>query len=150
MKVKSRKHGACGFKKSHLIRGHATTTDVKRDKTLFRIGFASYRDYLRSPMWKMIRKVVLEETPVCEICNKAAANQVHHIRYTYSALMGRPRGRKYLVAVCRGCHCAIEFKADGTKRTYEAAAKVTRRLLRKAGLWSNHVSRGPYAKQSEA
>jgi hypothetical protein len=141
----SRKRAACRFRYRHLKRGRATTTDKKRDKLLWRMGFASYRDYLRSPLWKAIRWAVLDGTPTCEICGESKAQQVHHIRYTEAALKGTPRGRKSLVAICAGCHHKIEFKQDGSKRTYEAAAKVTRRLLRKAGLWSNHVSHGPYA-----
>ena len=149
MVLRSRKRAACGFKRRHLIRGHATTTDKKRDKILFKLGFASYRDYLRSPLWKAIRAAVLEETPKCEICGTNKAQQVHHIRYTFSVLKGHPRGRKSLVSVCRQCHKEIEFKADGTKRTYEAAMKKTKQKLIKAGLWSNHVNHGPYAKTNE-
>lgn len=127
---------ACGMRWRHLKRRKPLTTPDKRDKRLKRLGFASYRDYLRSDLWKAIRVAKLELTPRCEICDSSRATQVHHLRYTYSCLKGK--NPVPLVSACPECHKRLEFKRDGTKRTYEAAAKLTRRYLIKQGRWESH------------
>lgn len=111
----------------------------KRDEVLFRLGFASYRDYLRSNAWKAIREAKLAIDPQCEICGDKA-QQVHHISYRKNTLTGKnPRG---LVSVCESCHTKIEKRPDGTKRNFEAAFKTTKRMLKKVGKWEAHTKRG--------
>lgn len=109
--------------------------NAKRDEVLFRLGFASYQDYLRSPLWAGIRTAKLEATPRCECCGDKA-QQVHHMTYTRSVLDGkRPH---QLVCVCESCHVKIEFAEDGSKRSFEAGMKKAKRMLKKAGNWEAH------------
>jgi hypothetical protein len=139
-RARAAEHG-CGIRYRHLIRKHRLTTPDKRAKTLGRLGFASYRDYLKSPLWKLIRAAKLDLDPVCEVCGQTKANAVHHLRYNENTLRGKDSTA--LVSVCSGCHREIEFKEDGTKRTYEAAMKLTKKLLRKRGRWESHKRTRP-------
>lgn len=108
---------------------------AKRDKALFDLGFASYRDYLRSDLWKAIRAAVLETTPKCELCD-SKAQHVHHLRYTRQSLTARARWA--LVAICAECHRKVEFDEDGRKRHFAAVYKQTKILMKLAGKWDDH------------
>ncbi len=77
-----------------------------RDELLLKLGFVSYSDYLRSTLWKDIRKKKLAECPKCETCN-AIANQIHHISYLRNTLKGKNMAQ--LVAMCEDCHRKVEF-----------------------------------------
>lgn len=112
----------------------------QRDVVLFRMGFASYRDYLKSQLWKVIRDAKLAVDPRCEICDGSLANQVHHIAYNREVLQGK--NRRKLVSTCGDCHTKIEFHSDGRKRSFESAYKKTRQLLRKVGKWDDHTRHG--------
>ena len=112
-----------------------STMSFKRDKVLFKLGFASYRDYLKSALWKGIRAAKLADEPACELCG-CAASQVHHLDYSHSCLIGKKPWK--LVCVCDQCHRKVEYRADGSKRNFEAAMKKTRELLRKQGAWEKH------------
>lgn len=131
-----RSRAACRVRWRHLIRRKPLTTPGKRDKRLMRLGFASYRDYLRGDLWKAIRTAKLDLTPKCEICDSSLATQVHHLRYSCNCLKGTDP--LPLVSVCPECHKRLEFNRDGTKRTYAAVAKLTRRFLIKRGRWEQH------------
>jgi len=100
------------------------------------MGFASYRDYLRSPLWKSIRAAKLEASPQCEICSTSKAAQVHHLRYSVDALAGKNAWP--LVSTCRECHTRIEFNREGKKRPYYMAAKKTKSLLGRNRAWDEH------------
>ena len=121
---------ACGVRYRHL-KGRGPCCDKynaykKRDAVLFRIGYASYRDYINSKLWKAIRSAKLSCDPQCELCGHRAQH-VHHQSYSFSTLTGRnPKG---LVSICASCHQEIEFRQDGTKRNFEAVMKRTRHLL---------------------
>ena len=137
----SRARVACKRRWRHVIRKHRLTTPDKRAKTLKRMGFTSYTDYIRSPLWRAIRAAKLEADPLCEICGKSKAQSVHHLRYNEATLRGK--NVRTLVSVCNSCHYKIEFKADGEKRTYEAAMKKTKQLLIKRGRWELHKKPRP-------
>jgi len=136
-------HG-CGIRYRHLIRSHRLTTPDKRAKALGRMGFASYRDYLKSPLWKLIRAAKLDLDPTCEICGRSKATTVHHLRYNEQTLRGK--NSHALISTCRDCHRKIEFKTGGEKRTYEAAMKLTKKLLQDRGRWDLHKKPRPTKK----
>jgi len=79
-----------------------------------KLGFGTYKEYLKSDIWKRIRKEVLTKRKhTCFYC-KGLATEVHHLRYTRPVLMGE--GDYYLgglVALCRDCHQSI---SDFAKR----------------------------------
>jgi hypothetical protein len=114
------------------------TAYPRRDKMIFkRLKFASYRDYLKSSLWKGMRDAQVEREPNCELCD-CEATVVHHIDYTLETLRGNKPWK--LVSLCNSCHYRIEFKAGGEKRTFEATMKRTRRLLKRAGRWEQHIN----------
>lgn len=82
----------------------------QRDAVLKEMGFASYREYLASALWRRIRARLLKACPVCP-CGKTA-EQVHHRTYKRRYLEGRGKIHKYLVPICRECHESIEFEGS--------------------------------------
>lgn len=115
----------CG--KRHGPRPGNESAYNQRDKVLMRLGFASYRDYLRSALWKELREEKLAANARCEICGDKA-QIVHHISYRRNSLAGKHLGG--LVSLCNRCHCRVELREDGTKRGFEATLKKTKRLLK--------------------
>jgi len=100
------------------------------EKTIDRLEFESYRDYLRSPTWKAIRSSVLSARPNCELCG-CDADQVHHFCYHSAVMVGAVNG--LLVPVCDSCHKQIEFGDDGAKLTVLQAQSNLLKLLSLAG-----------------
>lgn len=134
---RSRSRAACGVRYRHLKRGSSGSVWRKRDRRLMKLGFASYRDYLHSPLWKAIRSAKLELTPKCELCEASRATQVHHLRYSLRCLKGIDP--LPLVSACPTCHEKVEFTAGGKKRGFLATRKATKRLLMLRGNWEQHV-----------
>lgn len=83
------------------------------------LGFNSYQEYLKSPLWQKIRSRVLKRQKFkCQVCFNPA-NQVHHTRYHLNDLKGKKL--KYLFAVCGSCHKEFEFTASGKKKNLNQA-----------------------------
>lgn len=84
-----------------------------RDRTLESLGFRSYRGYLRSRLWEIVRERALEiHGRTCRKCQRPA-NQVHHATYTRETLIGE--NVLGLVPVCAFCHETASV-ASGTVR----------------------------------
>ena len=78
-----------------------------RDELLMELGFASYRDYLNSDLWKSIRSRVMRRwSRRCKLCGDPAID-VHHINYTKSGLLGKKLTQ--LRPLCRTCHEKVEL-----------------------------------------
>lgn len=61
-----------------------------------------YRDHLSSQAWADLRKMVFGRSRgVCEVCEKATATQVHHVRYPKVFSDDHPDN---LLALCDACH----------------------------------------------
>jgi hypothetical protein len=107
----------------------------ERNLNLRAMGFASYKEYLRSDLWRSIRARVLEAHPDCFACG-GTATQVHHRTYRKKDLEGRDLRK--LFAVCASCHERCEFRdGDGEKlNPVQSTAKLkmarTLRLRREA------------------
>lgn len=86
----------------------------ERNRLLLSMGFGSYQEYLRSPLWQGIRRAVLHGRPACVRCGGRSA-LAHHVRYTRENLSGRSMDG--LVPMCWDCHREIEFGPDGAKRS---------------------------------
>lgn len=87
----------------------------KRDKWMKRLGFNSYRNYLRSNTWRRIRGVVLLDRKYqCKFCSNQA-NQVHHLRYTRPVLLGEGNYKSALVVTCNSCHKGVSEYAKKHK-----------------------------------
>lgn len=90
-----------------------------RDVNLRTIGFASYADYLASPLWQAIRARFIGKGRQCLRCGRPAT-EVHHKRYSVDVLRGASSGAG-LIAVCHECHKRCEFREDGSKVTLKEA-----------------------------
>jgi len=104
-------------------------TYESRNILLRKMGYSSYSEYLKSPVWKSIRLAVLRRDRwLCQVCGKGAF-QVHHLCYNRGVLLGKDLGS--LRSLCRDCHLAVEFTGEGGKRTLRETIKAYRRLCRK-------------------
>lgn len=73
-----------------------------------------YRDYLKTPLWRKIRRRVLKrDERVCKCC-AGNATQVHHRSYAPEVMRGENDDE--LACVCEGCHNYIEFDELGNPR----------------------------------
>lgn len=83
----------------------------KRKYWMKKLGFGTYKNYLKSDVWKDIRKKVLIKRKFkCYFC-KGKATEVHHLRYTRPVLLGKKHFYGGLVATCSPCHKKISLKA---------------------------------------
>lgn len=78
----------------------------QRNRVLFQLGFLSYDQYLRSPLWGRIRTQQLREHPNCYGCG-CKAEEVHHGNYRRETLAGT--SNRGLYSVCERCHRTAEF-----------------------------------------
>ncbi len=123
-----------GVKISHAkkkrAKSKATGRYLDRNKALPYLGYADYRDYLRSSDWKIIRKAKLESTPMCECCG-VPAKYVHHYCYDSSVLLGLYP--QMLFSICNKCHEDVEFSGKDEKRPVAAAQFRLREILASKG-----------------
>lgn len=67
----------------------------------------SYRGYLNSPEWGLIRQAKLQVQPWCELCGSTAALQIHHSVYP------ERRGGEslsMLTVLCDSCHTVFHHR----------------------------------------
>ena len=65
------------------------------------LGFRCFRDYLKSNLWRDVRRTVLERcNRTCQACGSAKATNVHFIEVSVPVLEGRDLAR--LVGCCPG------------------------------------------------
>ena len=101
----------------------------KRDDSAFQVAFATevddYPAYLKSDVWKTIRKRVLKAAGrKCAGCG-GKATQVHHRDYRPSVLRGDNDGP--LVALCKTCHDAVH--AGDKNKSWQACDRDLDRLV---------------------
>lgn len=100
-----------------------------RARTLFYLGFSSYKAYLKSKLWREIRKrVFAAKGRRCVLCG-CKATQIHHRSYDRATLLGLIL--TFLEPVCKRCHEGIEFTESGRKRTRRAVEYAFKRRQRK-------------------
>lgn len=92
------------------------------------LGFANYKEYLRSPLWRRIKIEELHKVQgQCAACG-GATRTIHHRDYRPRVLRGDDRSA--LIALCTPCHDKIHNK--GCLRTNnEWSWNDGERLLRK-------------------
>lgn len=104
-------------------------TTSTRAKILRSLGFASYRAYLKSPLWKAIRRLVFaKKGSRCVLCGRKA-QQIHHRRYDRQTLLGAIL--TWLEPICIPCHETIELKPNGRKRPARSVERVFKLLAKK-------------------
>ena len=73
----------------------------ERERHLQVLGFQSYDAYLKSAVWKKIRRRVLQAATTCLRCSRHATT-LHHASYDLETLRGDRVDT--LVPACRRCH----------------------------------------------
>lgn len=94
-----------------------------RQSALNYIGFADYKSYLASDLWRGIRRKVYKiKGSNCYLCG-APAQALHHNRYHKNDLLGRKL--RFINPICHPCHKEIEFQGeDGKKSTVRQAKRA--------------------------
>ena len=112
---------------------------TRRRSVLVAMGFDSYAEYLRSDLWKTIRKTVLKRDRFRCRCCRGKATEAHHREYTEESLSGLDTST--IVSVCRACHVSSEF--DGIKKVPVSIANnrmnQKARALRNADAGRSHT-----------
>ena len=104
-------------------------TAKTRATILQSLGFATYKAYLRSPLWKAIRRLVYaRKGSRCVLCGQRA-QQIHHRWYDRQTLVGA--AITWLEPVCLKCHEFIEVKPNGRKRAARSVEILFKTLLKK-------------------
>lgn len=115
-----------------------------RDSALLELGFADYRSYLTSDLWKSIRRrVMMRDRFSCRLCN-AAAVVVHHHDYTKETLGGSSIENLY--ALCNQCHERLEKNRYGNKTCF---CHVKQKLLKALKKVKNRATRERKRKRLE-
>ncbi len=98
----------------------------QRRRVLLGMGYATYGEYLGSPLWKTIRaRVLAAKGRSCWVCDDPAA-AIHHT--SYNGLVMQGLDLSHLFPLCEACHRAVEFDGD-RKRTFHEARVLFARLV---------------------
>lgn len=104
----------------------------RRDSRLARSARLTYAEYLKTPLWRELRKkVLLRDNHKCIACGRSAYC-VHHTKYSSNVLFAT-EPTPSLISLCNSCHEFIERNADGSKTSADHALKKLRCLCRKNG-----------------
>ena len=123
-----------------------------RDQTLEWLGFDSYKQYLRSSLWKDIRsRLIKDEDNECAACGakslKSKQAQIHHYHYDESNLSGKSLDG--LLVLCKSCHVRIEFFGKGVKRTLAQANGVLSSIIADRATEKKHKRRPHRTRQQQ-
>jgi hypothetical protein len=100
----------------------AMSTAANESSGLDRVQSADYADYLKSPLWRKIKRRVLKrDGNSCRRCG-AKAKRVHHRSYDDEVLAGNDD--EQLSSICEGCHNFIHFGDNGNKRLPEETDRL--------------------------
>lgn len=84
---------------------------------LTKLCFISYKEYLKSELWKTIKKKVINSNNgKCKYCDRKST-QVHHTSYDFDTMSGK--NLRYLHPVCSACHKTGYKKQKAVKPTGE-------------------------------
>jgi uroporphyrinogen-III synthase len=108
------------------VKKSKTTVDYEEivimNKRLFELGFASFKDYLASDLWRKNRKIAYVGQCTCEACRRKGSLQVHHKTYKN---LGAER-KKDLSLMCDECHREVHSLV---RRGFKIA-KATQMVIR--------------------
>lgn len=106
------------FKKGQPKRSDRTGsggTYKERNANLAEMGFGDYGEYLKSSLWKEVKKKAYAlHGKACHCC-LAGATQIHHDWYGLADLKGERLANLY--PLCRDCHEEVEHDDRGFKIT---------------------------------
>lgn len=101
-----------------------------RNENLKRLGFKTFRLYLKSELWRTIRARVLARPPegLCQKCQRKKATQVHHRAYDMATLAGT--NVDSLTKTCARCHVKAERPDDHGQSAYDRLQRANEFLSR--------------------
>lgn len=119
----------------------------QRNCKIKELGYSTYRAYLKSDDWRIIRTRKLTKYPWCLLCPNPSS-QVHHISYDYATLLGL--NDFLLIQLCSKCHEELEFDGNRKRERKEANAvlfdKASKTTKGKLWIdWFEHRSRATKA-----
>ena len=103
-----------------------------KNKEITRFTKETYKQYLKSSIWKAKRKLVLNARGrVCETCGSTSKLNVHHSIYSREVLYGD--SLKGLKVLCQECHNKVHEKGSLKKATKEVISNSSNNLLKNMG-----------------
>jgi hypothetical protein len=85
-------------------------------------SYADYDDYLKSSLWRKIKRRILKrDGNLCLRCG-GKATIVHHRSYADAVMAGNDDDK--LASICDGCHNFIHFDDAGTKRSEDETERL--------------------------
>lgn len=100
-------------------------------------GFEKYPHLYGSTRWRKLRALVLNEEPLCRLCERqgktTAADTVDHIK-EHKGDVALFYDRDNLQPLCRPCHSGVKRMAD--RHGYSAACGVDGMPLDPGHLWN--------------
>ena len=81
---------------------------IERKITLRRLGYATYKEYLKSFIWSCIKDTAKEYFGEYCYCCGALWTELHHSKYDYRTMMGLSFENLY--PLCHRCHKNIELR----------------------------------------
>lgn len=118
--------------KSNRVMWDCNSPYAYRNENLRRLGFKSYRSYLKSALWATIRARVIDRDKRCVRCQWPKDLQVHHRAYDPATLRGDDINS--LSTVCERCHKGAEkpdVRRPGYERLIDASAQVLKRKVKR-------------------
>jgi hypothetical protein len=98
----------------------------KRKRDLLKMGYGSFEEYLKSPLWRRIRSTVYKvKGRVCKLCGKKAYG-LHHRHYNPKVLRGDRL--EPMVPLCKSCKRKVEYHSDGKPRNFGSSYAAYARL----------------------
>jgi len=98
----------------------------QRDKIVKSMGLASYKTYLKTSMWQLIRdEVKARDKGLCRVCCDLGA-EAHHFCYSLEVLMGRKNEK--IIFVCSRCHRDLEFDGDNKRLLIDVQTRTLEAL----------------------
>lgn len=71
-----------------------------------KVFWGSYKEYLQSPEWQNVSRIVIHRDVTCQRCFKARATQAHHLSYATYKKCGFTFPAE-CVGICQPCHDQI-------------------------------------------
>lgn len=118
----------------------------ERSVVLAELGFSSYKHYLASPAWDIIRRAVLfRDEATCRsylVCPTGTLLQAHHLAYSRAALLGV--NPSLIVTLCKEHHRHCEFNRDARRDAFgirQQSLKLIANIRLEKGKSNRHVGR---------
>jgi uncharacterized protein YlaI len=103
---------------------------TKRNRILKTNGFEDYQEYLKSDLWKQIKKKACfkKEFLNCHICLSEKSINLHHTKYSRN--MNKPI-LSGLIALCTGCHDKVHKYSRLRNVSFKSAYRKLKKIFKR-------------------